>query len=510
MKGLLARIGGLFKQDGEDLVIPPVLRQLDVRISADLFDAVRAHVEDDRRGEEAGFLLCSVSRLEHRDNLLAREWIPVPDRAIERNTHGSVLSWSAAFNSEVVQRALEADMTAVLVHSHGGSPSVRFSKDDREKERALFGTVSRLLDPLPTGTLLLGRGDAVGSFWQGGENSLSFRRLVVVGSPIETWYPSGSEPDRDSRERLDRQNVAIGPETDAKLAQSTIAIIGLSGGGSHVVQQLAHQGVGGLIVVDDESVDRTNLGRLVGATSADVCKTSKVDLAERVATSIDPEMRITKVAARFPSQEGIDALRDADVVVSCVDRFIAREAINAFCRRYLIPLVDVGMAIESSVERLIAADGQVILVLPSTPCLRCWFVTDAVLEQEREERPPGYDRNPDAPGDPQVVSMNGVLASEACNVVLDLITGYSGGKRAGVFWQYEGRKGYLEPSEIPSFRSNCPACAEAGMGDPTTPGFDIEVSGPKVPIEQWSVERPFDSSEYLRRRGPWPKWTPPS
>jgi hypothetical protein len=69
--------------------------------------------------------------------------------------------------------------------------------------------------------------------------------------------------------------------------------------------------------------------------------------------------------------------------------------------------------------------------VPGRPCLRCWFITDAVLAKEQEEAPPRYDRNPDAAGDPQVVSMNGVLASEACNAALDVVTAYSGGRRGG-------------------------------------------------------------------------------
>ena len=72
----------------------------------------------------------------------------------------------------------------------------------------------------------------------------------------------------------------------------------------------------------------------------------------------------------------------------------------------------------------------------------------------------------DAPGDPQVVSMNGVLASEASNCVLDLLTGYSGGRRGARQWQYAGRSGELAPSELPSRRRDCPACAQEGHGDP--------------------------------------------
>lgn len=140
------------------------------------------------------------------------------------------------------------------------------------------------------------------------------------------------------------------------------------------------------------------------------------------------------------------------MVVTCLARFDAREAVNAFCRRYLIPLIDIGISIRSTGERLARADGQVIVSLPGQTCLRCFFLTDALLALEQLERPPGYDDNPEAPGDPQVVSMNGVLASEACNCVLDLITGYSGGRRGARQWQYEGRSGDRS-------RQSCPARA---------------------------------------------------
>jgi len=448
----------------------PGPRLVELRIAAGLFTRVRAHVEDFRRGEEAGFLICSISRLASRDVLLAREWLPVPDNAIERNAEGSVLSWSASFNSSALERALELNGTLVLVHSHG-SPKPRFSTDDRRKEHQLFGAFSRLLGAMATGTIVLGDRDAAGSFWAAGSNTTSLDRIVIVGETLESWMgaekPASARP---ARPRLARQSLAIGLASDTKLGNAKVAIIGLSGGGSHVAQQLAHQGVGTIIVVDDQRIDETNLGRVVGAVETDIDVTPKVEMAERVVTGIDRTIIVNKVGHRFPSPEAIAALKEADIIVACVDRFDARENINAFARRRLIPLVDVGLAIVSSGERLAIADGQVAVALPGRPCLRCWLVTAAALAHEREQRPPGYDQNPDALGDPQVVSMNGTLASEACNCVLDLITGYSGGRRGGRFWQYEGRSGTLESHELPANDPRCPACAQEGFGDAVESG----------------------------------------
>lgn len=438
---------------------------VEIRIEQKLLTEVRAHVEDFTRGEEAGYLVCSVSERGDHYVLLAREWLPVPDAEIKRKAHGSVLSWSARFNGEVLQHALDLGCTIVLVHSHG-SRRPHFSPDDRAKEPPLFAGASRLLSPFPTGSLLLGSGFAVGSFWRDGLNDARFVRLVVLGETIEDWRPEPLAP--RTRSRLKRLAPVIGPLGDAKLASARVAVIGISGGGSHVVLQLAHQGIGTLIPVDDDTIDETNLGRVVGAEVADIDKTLKVDLAERIANAVDPDIIVDKVNGRFPSSAAILALKSADIVVACVDTFRTREAINVFCRRYMIPLIDIGMSIQTHREQLVRADGQVIVSMPGYPCMRCWFLTDAVLKKEQIERPAGYDRNPDALGEPQVVSMNGVLASEACNCVLDMLTGYSGGERGPRFWQYDGGSGQIERHVLPSGRSNCPACAEARAGDPSS------------------------------------------
>jgi molybdopterin/thiamine biosynthesis adenylyltransferase len=446
-------------------VKPSGAREIELRIVGALMRDVRAHVEDFTRGEEAGFLVCSLTRLPGYDRLLAREFIPVPDWAIERYT-GSVLSWAAEFNSQALKRAVDLDATLVLVHSHGATKP-HFSRDDRKREVPLFAAFSRIVNPLPTGTLVLGDGAAAGSFWLDGRNDLVFRRVVIIAQTLQSWHSSNvvHEP-RPPRRRLDRQDVGI-PGSDALLADARIAVVGLSGGGSHVIQQLAHLGVGTLIAVDDQVVEETNLGRLVGATERDVdACTPKTDLAERVVEGVDSSSRVIKVPHQFPSREAIAALKQADVVVSTLDTFRARDAVNRFCRRHLIPQIDIGMIIRTRQETLTLAQGQVIVSIPGlSSCLHCWFTDAKTLADEERERPAGYDRDPDAAGDPQVVSMNGALASEACNCVLDLITGYSGGARGPKIWRYEGRAGVMEQGDPPSRRPDCDACAEQGLGD---------------------------------------------
>src|SRR5258708_17565196 len=65
-------------------------------------------------------------------------------------------------------------------------------------------------------------------------------------------------------------------------------MVGLGGGGSHVVQQLAHLGVGKFVPVDDDIIERKNLNRLLCGTAADAkVGRAKTEIAERVITSIN-------------------------------------------------------------------------------------------------------------------------------------------------------------------------------------------------------------------------------
>jgi molybdopterin/thiamine biosynthesis adenylyltransferase len=434
-----------------------------VRISEALFGAVRAHVEQfTEDSEEAGFLLCRVARADTTLVLVAKDWVPVPDEA--KIVGSSVLTWSSAFNAQTIGRAAADSACLVLVHSHGNTPAPVPSGDDSRHAQRLFRSASRIVGGRPHGALVLGAGAASGEFWLDGVAFRPLSRLEIQSIPLDRWAPRTTGP-QAARARLERQNRALGSRSDARLRQARLVVIGCSGGGSHVCQQAGFSGVGTIVPIDDDIADVTNRGRLIGSVSADVDTSLKVTVMSRLLKSIDPEITVVPVAHQFPDPEALTEMKTADVIVACVDTWRARADIDAFCRRYAIPLVDIGMEIFTKDGVLRRAHGHVTVVTPDTACNRCFLVTDDRLEHEQRERPAGYDRNPDA-GDPQIVSMNGTLAAEAVSAVLDLITGYGGGRRCPGRWFYDGRSGTLERFDLPAPRPGCPNCAESRHADP--------------------------------------------
>jgi molybdopterin-synthase adenylyltransferase len=281
-------------------------------------------------------------------------------------------------------------------------------------------------------------------------------RIIAVGIPTQTML---HEPVRSTEvdDDLDRQLLAIGARGQAALRASTIAVVGLSGGGSHVAQQLIHAGVGTLVAIDFDRIDERNLRRVVGAVRSDVDVTKKVAIPVRLAQAIRPDVSVRAIDDEFPSTRTIEALAEADLIVGCVDSWGVREALNDFALQCRIPYIDVGATVvPASAEHDMQVGGQIALVAPDGPCLRCMgLVTDARVEASRRLRH-GYVHDTD---EPQVVSINGTLASEAVTTAMMLVAGDG---RLARCRRYVYPPGRLQVVGVDR-RDDCRACREARL-----------------------------------------------
>jgi hypothetical protein len=264
--------------------------------------------------------------------------------------------------------------------------------------------------------------------------------------------------------RLDRQSF-LGPNSDAVLQAATIGIIGLGGGGSHVVQQTAHMGIGGYVNADPQSIEHTNTNRLIGGTLADVAADRpKVEIAERMIRGLNPNARIIPVPDDWLS--AVDDLKLCDVIIGAVDGMREREQLERFARRHLIPYIDIGMDVHDLGKQGFLVSGQVILSMPGCPCMRCCgFITDERLAQEAARYGAAGSR-------PQVVWSNGVLASTAVGLLTQLLTPWYPRPPRFVYLDYDGNKGTVTPNKRMDLLKDqpCPHHPADETGDPL---FDV-------------------------------------
>jgi hypothetical protein len=223
------------------------------------------------------------------------------------------------------------------------------------------------------------------------------------------------------------------------LEHCVVGVVGLGGGGSQVVQQLAHIGFKHYVLCDFDHIVDTNLNRLVGATQVDIKESNlKINIAIRLIQGLRPDAVITRIPKRF--QEDAAKLKQCDLIFGCLDGYRNRRELEVLARNALIPYIDIGMDVTQPTGEVPRMGGQVIASIPGCPCMWCFgYLTDAKLEEEDKKYRDAGER-------PQVIWPNGILSSTAIHVALNLLTNWtSKAANQTLYYNYDGNKGELSP-----------------------------------------------------------------
>lgn len=276
--------------------------------------------------------------------------------------------------------------------------------------------------------------------------------------------------------RFHRQILLFGREGQEKIEATSVAVVGASGTGSHVVQQLAYLGVCKFAIIDPDRVSRSNLNRLIGATEKDVVEARlKVEVARDAVQRVRPEAEITILPQSFVTNEGFKLIKRADFVFGCVDRDGARLILTELCSAYEKPYLD--MATDTGLDEVgVSSGGRVLFSFAGRMCLVCKDeLTQAEIrrdlstpaQREAEDRLYGVPRNALGDEGPSVVSLNGILASAAVTEFMAFVTGLREPKE---HLRYDGRAGILKVNKDQPL-ADCYFCKSArGKGA----GADVE------------------------------------
>lgn len=138
--------------------------------------------------------------------------------------------------------------------------------------------------------------------------------------------------------QFSRTELLIGKDGIEKLQNAKVAIFGIGGVGSFVVEGLVRAGVGNLILIDDDKVCLTNLNRQIIATRATVGK-PKVEVAKERILEINPNANVEIHQDFFmPDSKGI--LDDTvDYIVDSVDTVTAKIELVLRANKLNIPII---------------------------------------------------------------------------------------------------------------------------------------------------------------------------
>ena len=138
--------------------------------------------------------------------------------------------------------------------------------------------------------------------------------------------------------QFSRTELLIGKEGIEKLNKSKVAVFGLGGVGSYVVEGLARAGIGNFILVDNDKVDLTNINRQIIATHKTI-GIPKVEVARERILDINPDAKV-EIYQEFFMPDSKEILESTiSYVVDAVDTVTAKIEIVVRAKKLNIPII---------------------------------------------------------------------------------------------------------------------------------------------------------------------------
>ncbi len=156
-------------------------------------------------------------------------------------------------------------------------------------------------------------------------------------------------------ERYLRNSGTIGTAGQLRLLQAGVAVVGAGGLGGHVIELLARQGVGKLVVLDGDRFACHNLNRQILATEQTIGMNKAQAAAARVAV-VNPDVRVEAHAQMLDVTNARGLLDGMDVIVDALDSINSRLMLMRIAQELQIPLVHAAIA---------GFTGQVSTILPT-------------------------------------------------------------------------------------------------------------------------------------------------
>ncbi len=170
----------------------------------------------------------------------------------------------------------------------------------------------------------------------------------------------------DQLQRYSRHIILpeVGGKGQKKILNAKVFIVGAGGLGCPVGYYLAAAGVGTIGMIDNDTVELSNLQRQI-AHNTKRLGVHKVDSAKETFESLNPDVKVVGIKDRISKDNILDLIKDYDIVVDGSDNFPTRYLVNDACVMLKKPLVS---------GAILRFEGQVTTILPGEGhCYRCLF-----------------------------------------------------------------------------------------------------------------------------------------
>jgi hypothetical protein len=451
-----------------------------IRLSGDQYQKLRAHLFPGDGREAVALALCGRLESQHVQALCVHKLLLIPHDQCHERTPIRV-SWPTVVGRKLYEEAMAKHLAVLKIHSHP-TEFADFSRTDDHSDRELFSSLHGWTDDgLPhASAVLMEAGDMIARFVNLDLEFLPVDRIAVAGDDLlffdhaplpllagedrgkgdhgDAAHPlpggEGRGESQTNRRRFAtlaaaqmRTAQAFGEKTVRLLASHSIGVVGCSGTGSWVIEQLNRLGVGRLVEVDPDLMELKNLNRIINSrrADADAARPKVETIAEAVrATGLVQDVVPMQKSCFAP--DAIKELASCDILFGCMDTHDGRDLLNRLATFYCIPLFDLGVHLEADGHGSVSAVcGSVHYLLPGgssllsrgvyTPSdIRAAALRRTNPDQFQAEQEEGYIKRARV-SSPAVVSVNGLCATLAMNNLLARLHPFRSDPNAEIRWQ---------------------------------------------------------------------------
>ena len=296
--------------------------------------------------EAAALLLCGRRAGDRRERLVVREVQGIPYGSCSVRT-GTRVTWPTEYVAPMLDRAAEEGLSVVKLHSHPCGCAT-FSATDDEGDARLLPMIRGWVEAdIAHGTVvMLPDGVMFGRVLRSGGSLEPIDCIAVAGDDLRFWYAdSGGEglPDFTASHAQ-----VFGEGTIERMQRLSIAVVGASGTGSPVIEQLQRLNVGELVVVDNDHMEERNVIRVLNSTMQDADeKRLKVDVQADAIDQVGIGTRVIRIGRNLWDPEVIRTVAQCDVLFGCMDSVDGRYLLNSLASYYTLPYFDIGVRLQA-------------------------------------------------------------------------------------------------------------------------------------------------------------------
>jgi hypothetical protein len=296
--------------------------------------------------ETAAIALCGGRAGERRHRLVVREIHKIPDELCSKRTPVN-LTWPTDIIVPLLDKAEKDGLSVIKIHCHP-SGYRRFSAiDDAGDQKLLPAICGWVQAKIPHGSVvMLPNGQMFGRVLWYGDTFVPITCISVTGPDLRFWH-STHDP-LTPVEFTVSHSQAFGQGTTDLLRRLSIAVIGCSGTGGPIIEQLVRLGVGELVLVDNDHAEERNINRIPYSTLEDARqRRPKVEIFTDAIQRIGLGTQVRIFNRNLWDREVVRAVAECDVVFGCMDTVSGRFLLNTLATYYTIPYFDLGVRLDA-------------------------------------------------------------------------------------------------------------------------------------------------------------------